>query len=124
MSLDTFVETLLASEPGPANSVQLEVDTEDGAQALFEVMLTIMTGILKKWYEPPITISRISERDLARLVGYFASFGVKFKLDVQPLPRAIRIDNRQYLQHSRLELMKFQMADSRNLYTVQFEYAL
>lgn len=124
MSLDSFVETLLATEPGPANSVQLEIDTEDGAQALFEVMLTIMTGILKKWYEPPITISRISEHDLGRLVAYFASFGVKFKLDVQPLPRALRIDNRQYLQQSQLERMKFQMADSQNLYTVQFEYAL
>ena len=124
MSVEGFIESLVATEPGTPNSVQLEVDTDGDPQALFEVMLTIMTGILKKWYEPPITIGRVSERDLVRLVAYFASFGIRFKLEVEDLPRVVRINNRQYLQQSRLEAMKFQMSDSQKLYTVQFEYAL
>jgi hypothetical protein len=124
MSLESFIESLLATEPGTPNSVQLEVDTDGDPQALFEVMLTIMTSILKKWYEPPITIGRVSERDLVRLVAYFASFGIRFKLEVEDLPRVVRINNRQYLQQSRLEAMKFQMSDAQKLYTVQFEYSV
>ena len=118
--IETFVERLLRTEPGPPHSVQLHIDTDGDACALFEVQLMIMTSILKHWYPPPITISAVSEANLARLVGYFASFGIKFVLDVQETPRVLRINNRDYTQQSRLEDMKFQVAAEGQLYTVRF----
>jgi hypothetical protein len=115
-----FVTTLLQTEPGPAHSIQLEVDTGGDIHAFFEFLLMTMTEVLKRWYEPPITIGRISEENLARLIGYFASFGIKFQLDIEENPRIVAIRNREYLDKSRLQDMKFQMSHEDRLYTVRF----
>ena len=115
-----FVNALLETEPGPARSVTLYIDTEGDAAAKFEVLLMIMTDILKRWYTPPISIRRLTELDLARLVGYYASFGYTFNLDVAEAPRVLRFNNRDYVQESRLQDMKFKMADDGKLYTVSF----
>jgi hypothetical protein len=115
-----FVEQLLKTPAGTPYSVQLMVDTDGDVHAFFEALLLIMTEILKKWYKPPITISAVSHEDLGRLIDYFASFGVKFRLDVSPVPRVLRLNNREYLNKSRLDDMKFQMVHSDNLYTVTF----
>jgi hypothetical protein len=115
-----FVNGLLETEPGEANSVQLFVDTEGDECARFEVMLLIMTEILKRWFPPPITISAIDDLNRARLVGYFASFGIGFHLDVRPTPAVLRVNNRDYLNKSRLSDMKFQIVAEGNLYTVTF----
>jgi hypothetical protein len=122
MSADVvrFVNELLETEPGERDSVQLFIDTEGDECAKFEVMLLIMTEILKRWYPPPITISAIDELNRARLVGYFASFGISFHLDVRPVPAVLRINNRDYLQKSRLSDMKFQIVADGQLYTVTF----
>jgi len=116
----TFVNKLLETPPGKPHSVQLEIDTAGDVPAFFEVMLMIMTEILKRWYSPPISISIVSQEDLARLVAYFASFSVDFKLTVEPEPRILAIRNRAYIQQSRLEDMKFQVAHKDHLYTVRF----
>lgn len=118
--VNRFVQQLLLSDPGPVNSVQLDMDVDGDVCALFEVLLLIMTDILKSWYAPPITISAITPLNLAKLVGYFASFGIRFDLQVENIPRVLRINNRDYTTKSRLEDMKFQMADSEKLYTVRF----
>lgn len=115
-----FVEQLMREAPGAPHSIQLEVDTDGDVHALFEVLLLIMTEILKKWYQPPITISAVSEENLARLVAYFASFGIKFGLDIRQTPRVLRLNNRDYLQQSRLDQMRFKMVHNDKLYTVTF----
>lgn len=115
-----FVNALTAEAPGTPYSVQLEVDTDGDLHALYEVLLMTMTEILKKWYAPPITISRVQPRDLEKLLAYFASFGFKLNLDVRESPRVLHINNRDYLQKSRLEDMKFSVADGSQLYTVWF----
>jgi len=120
MSVAEFVEKLLLTEPGAPHSVQLEIDTDGDTQALFEVLLMAMTEILKHWYSPPISIGVISPENLARLIGYFASFGIKFALDLDENPRVIAINNREYLGQSRLEQMRFQMSHQGKLYTVRF----
>jgi len=120
VEIQQFVETLLKQAPGAPHSVQLEVDTDGDVHALFEVLLLVMTEILKSWYQPPITISAVSQEDLARLVAYFASFGIKFNLDIRQTPRVLRLNNRDYLQQSRLEQMRFQMVHDDKLYTVTF----
>jgi len=115
-----LVDSLLETEPGPANSIRLEVDTGGDVHALFEFLLMTMTEMLKRWYQPPITIGRITPEHLARLIGYFASFGYRFSLDIEENPRVVAIRNRDYLQKSRLRDMKFQMAHEEKLYTVCF----
>ena len=115
-----FVNKLLETPPGKPHSVQLEIDTGGDVPAFFEVQLMIMTEILKRWYAPPISISTVSAEDLSRLIGYFASFGIEFKLTVEPEPRLLAIRNRAYIQQSRLEDMKFQVSHASNLYTVRF----
>lgn len=120
MEVKQFVDKLLESPAGQPHSVQLEIDTGGDVHGLFEVLLLIMTEILKRWYEPPITISNISVEDKARLVDYFASFGIRFMLDIRQTPRVLRLNNRDYLQQSRLENMRFQMLHDDQLYTVTF----
>ena len=120
-TISNFVNTLLADAPKPPHSVQLEIDTEGDVAAMFEVLLLIMTDILKRWYAPPITIGNITPEDGAKLVAYFASFGFKFNLEVEETPRVLRINNREYVQKSRLQDMKFKVEHAGKLYTVNFE---
>ena len=119
-SIKPFVDKLLATKPGPIQSIELEIDTDGDVHGLFEVLLMIMTEILKAWYPPPITIGMISEEDLVRLIDYFASFGIKFSLEVLPETRARVVSNRDYLKKSRLQDMTFQMSHNVNRYTVRF----
>jgi hypothetical protein len=119
-TIKNFIDALTAEAPGAPHSVQLEVDTDGDIQALYEVLLMSMTEILKKWYAPPITISRVSPRDLERLQAYFASFGFKLDLTIVETPRVLHINNRDYLRKSRLEDMKFSVTDAGMLYTVGF----
>jgi hypothetical protein len=115
-----FVAELLKKPPGPPNSVQFEIDTDGDIQALFEVLLITMTEILKTWYPPPITIALISEEDVARITAYFASFSLKFHFSVEEVVGELRINNKMYLQKSKLEDMLFRVAAGGKLYTVRF----
>jgi hypothetical protein len=118
--VEAFVEKLLKASPGAPHSVELELDIEEDIHAFFEVLLLIMTNILKAWYPPPITIGMISDEDYLRLRDYFASFGMKIALTVREVPRVLRLNNRDYLEQSQLEDMKFQMVHLDKLYTVIF----
>lgn len=115
-----FVDSLLARPPQAPNSIQLEIDAEGDPCSLFEVLLMIMADILKRWYAPPITIGNITPEDGLRLVAYFASFDIKFNLSVEDEPRVLHINNREYLQQSRLEDMKFKVSHGGKVYTVAF----
>ena len=118
--ISEFVNKILSSPPSAPNSIQLEIDTDGDTQGLFEVLLMIMTDILKAWYPPPITIGAISEEDLVRLIDYFASFGIQFHLEIKPELQARVLSNRDYLQKSRLEEMTFQMSHQQKRYTIRF----
>jgi hypothetical protein len=120
MSVQGFLEALIADEPKAPHSIQLEVDTDGDTPALFEVLLTIMTGILRNWYQPPINLSNLQPSDLGKLMAYFASFGYGFHLDITEVPRVFRARNRDYLQQRILSDMKFQMTNDGQLYTVHF----
>jgi hypothetical protein len=115
-----FVAQLLAKPPGHPNSIQFEIDTDGDIHALFEVLLITMTEILKTWYPPPITIALISDEDVARIKAYFASFSLKFHFNVEDLVEGLRINNKEYLQKSKLEDMRFRLAAGGKLYTVRF----
>jgi hypothetical protein len=120
--LRNFVSRLLETPPGAPKSVQLVVDTDGDMPAMFEVLLMTMTEILKHWYTPPITISRITPEHLGKLIAYFASFGIQFSFAVDDEPMILHINNREYIQKSRLEDMKFKVAHGGKLYTVGFSY--
>ena len=120
-TISSFVDNLLAADPKPLHSLQLEIDTEGDVAAMFEVLLLIMTDILKRWYTPPISIGNITPEDGAKLVGYFASFGIKFTLDIQDTPRVLRINNRDYVNKSRLDEMMFKVEHAGKVYTVNFD---
>ena len=115
-----FVAQLLAKPPGPSNSIQFEIDTDGDVHALFEVLLITMTEILKTWYPPPITIALISDEDVARIKAYFASFSLHFHFNVEDLVGGLRINNKEYLQKSKLEDMRFRVAAGEKIYTVRF----
>ena len=120
--IHAFVSHLLQSAPGAPNSVQLELNADDGAVGVFEALLTIMTEILKEWYVPPIHLGRVNERDYQRLKQYFASFGIRFRLDVEDEPTIVRIDNREYERKSQLQDMTFKMMVDGKLYTARFAF--
>lgn len=119
-SITSFVTALIADTPGTPHSVQLDLDVDGDIHALYEFLLTTMTEILKRWYAPPITISRVNSSDLERLKAYFASFGFKLNLEISETPRILHIDNRSYLRKSRIDQMRFSVADAGQLYTVFF----
>jgi hypothetical protein len=119
--IQAFVRRLLSQPPGPPDSVQLEVDTGGDIVGFYEVLLTVMIDILKAWYTPPISISRLSKEDLVKITEYFASFGVRFLFTEEPVPHVLRINNKEYESKQRLEHMKFQMTSGNTLYTVRFE---
>lgn len=121
-ALQSFINQLVSKPPGAPDSIQLEVDTEGDLVALFEVLLTIMTGILKSWYPPPISISKLTPADLERLVAYFASFGIRFQLAQEPIPPVFRLNNKAYETKRRLEDMTFQMTNDSLVYTVRFSH--
>jgi hypothetical protein len=118
-----FIQALLTTEPQAPHSVQLVVDTDGDMPALFEVLLTVMIGILKKWYPAPIRFGRISESHLDTLKAYFKSFGMKISIDETEEPRVLRIDNKAYEHQQRLDKMTFQTTDGGMLYTVTFGFA-
>jgi hypothetical protein len=120
--IQTFITRLLSRPPGDPDSVQLQVDTGGDVAAFFEVLLTIMTGILKAWYPPPISISKLSVGDLEKIIRYFASFGIQFGFTEEPVPLVLRINNKEYETQHRLEDMKFQMTGGDKLYTVRFTF--
>jgi hypothetical protein len=120
MDPGSFARDLITRPSGAPHSVQLEIDTGGDQQAMFEVLLIIMTEMMKQWYAPPISIGTVQEADIARLTAYYASFGIKFKLDIVNAPATLSIRNRDYIQQSRLENMKFQVAHASKLYTVRF----
>ncbi len=120
--IQAFVTRLLSQPPGAPDSLQLEVDTGGDVAAFYEVLLTVMIEILKSWYTPPINISRLSPTDLVKMTAYFASFGIRFNLTEEPVPRVLRINNKEYETKRRLEDMKFQMTSGDTLYTVRFEF--
>lgn len=115
-----FVAELLKKPPGPPNSIQFEIDTDGDVQALFEALLITMTEILKTWYTPPITVALIAEEDVARITAYFASFGLGFHFSVEDVPDVLYINNKEYLQKSQLNEMRFRVANGNKLYTVRF----
>ncbi len=118
----SFVRRLVSLPPSDPHSVHLEVDVDGDPVALFEVLLMIMTNILKTWYTPPIQMGQISQAHTERLIAYFASFGIAIHIQKEELPRVLHIDNKAYEHMSDLKQMIFQMADSENLYTVRFSF--
>jgi hypothetical protein len=120
--IQAFVDRLLAKAPSAPKSIQLEVDTEGDIVGLFEVLLTIMTGILKAWYPPPISMSRLTDQDRQTLCDYFASFGIRFYLTEEEIPAVLRINNRAYETKHKLEDMQFQMTGADTLFTVRFAF--
>ena len=122
LDIQRFVERLLSRSPGPRHSITLELDVDGDPVALFEVLITIMTSILRRWYAPPISIGRISENDMERLLAYFGSFGILLDIHSEASPRVVRINNKAYETKTRLEDMTFQMTGGNTLYTVQFGF--
>lgn len=118
--IQAFVTRLLSQPPCSPGSIQLEVDTDGDVAGFYEVLLTVMTGLLKAWYAPPISISRLTQDDLVKMTAYFASFGVHFIFMEEEVPPVLRINNREYETKHRLEDMKFQVTGGNRLYTVRF----
>lgn len=118
-----FVDTLLSSSPGAPNTISLVIDTGGDQAALFEVLLTVLTHILRAWYSPPISFRAISGMYKQRLTEYYASFGYTLFIAEERVNASApppRIDNRAYTNAARLEDMKFQTLDRDTLYTVTF----
>ena len=123
LDIQRFVERLLSNgEPGPRHSITLEIDVGGDSVALFEVLITIMTSILRRWYAPPISLGRVSEKDMERLLAYFASFGIRMDVALEESPRVVRINNKAYETKEHLEDMTFQMMGGNTLYTVRFGF--
>jgi hypothetical protein len=122
MDIQTFLTHLTSSPPKAPHSVDLEVDVDGDPAALFEVLLTLFIGILKKNYPAPINIGTISEHHIQECAEYFASFGIRLDIAIEPIPRVLHINNKAYETKTDLKDMKFQMTGGSNLYTLTFGF--
>jgi len=118
-----FASEILQSEPKPPNSISLYIDTGGDDAATFEVLLTIMTDLIKEWYKPPVSLQIVSPENRDKLIAYFASFGYEFDLNIKTIRRNAppTINNKSYENENQLENMKFQIIDNEKLYTVKFK---
>jgi hypothetical protein len=121
-SVDDFCDSLFGSSPRPQGEIDLSIDIEKPSD-YFEVLLLIMTNGMKRWYGPRINIGDISAEHIERLQEYFLSFGMLLKVDIEAEPDVYMIDNKMYLQKTRLDEMMFVVANARKLYKVHFAFA-
>lgn len=122
MDVETFLQRLIATQPKPAHSVDLEVDVEGDPVALFEVFLTLFIGILKKNYRPPINMSQITKAHIVECTDYFASFGVRMMIVIEDEPLVVHIDNKEYETKTDLKDMRFRMTGGGKLYSLYFGF--
>jgi hypothetical protein len=117
-----FARTIFLSDPKPPHTVHLECDTEGDEAALFEVLLLIFTEGLKTMYTPPIHISQVTDESIAKIMHYFASFGIELTLEKKEVPSVLHIKNDLYTRQQRIQDMTFQVAEAGFLYTVRFKF--
>jgi hypothetical protein len=119
--IPSFVRTLLSGAPKAPHAVQLEMDVDGDAVALYEVLLQIFITILKHWYTPPIDLGKVSTDHMYEMKRYFESFGVKLHVREEETPHVLAINNRDYENKRDLKDMQFQMTSGSTLYTVWFQ---
>lgn len=117
-----FARTLFSSDPSPPHTIDLEFDTGGDASALFEVLLLIFTEGLKTMYAPPIHISQVTDTSIAKIMQYFASFGIELTIEKTDIPSVLHIKNDKYLRQQNIHDMNFQVAEAGFLYTVRFKF--
>jgi hypothetical protein len=118
-----FFNFILRTEPKAPRSIQLEIDVDD-AQGMFEFFLMFMTHALAEWYGKPVNLANITEKKLIALSEYYASFGIRFKCVSEPEPDIYMLDNKKYLDETRLENMRFQAVSGGKLWTISFSMNL
>lgn len=118
-SLNRFCDQLYSAAPGTPGSVNLEIGC-DFPSEMFEALLLICVNGLRRWYSVPIDPSRLSVERLQDLVAYFASFNVVLSITAKDEPIIYRIDNKSYLEETEFKNMRFQIAASGKVWTIQF----
>ena len=118
-----FFEKILSAEPKKPKSIDLELDAED-EQGMYEFFLMFMTHALASWYGRPVDLQKVTEAKLQRLAEYYASFGIRFMCISEPEPEVYMLNNKRYLDLTRLEDMCFQAVSGGKLWTVRFRMLL
>lgn len=121
-SVDDFCNELFSKDPERAGSVDLSVDVNEPSE-YFEFLLLVMTNGLKRWLGDRINIADVMKTHIEKLQQYFISFGMNIHLDTEEKPHIYSIDNKMYLNKTRLDDMKFTIESATHLYTVWFSFA-
>jgi hypothetical protein len=116
-----FFEKILRAEPKPPKSIQLELDAGD-EQGMYEFFLMFMTHSLASWYGRPVDLKKVTEAKLKTLAEYYASFGIQFVCISEPEPEVYMLDNKKYLEETKLEAMCFQAVSGGKLWTIRFKF--
>jgi hypothetical protein len=125
-SVHEFIRTLLKKEPQAPHTVELEVDTDGDVPALFEVLISVFTGIMSSWYPSPIKLASVTSEKKERVEAYFKSFGIDLHFTSTPLTdvqNVLKIDNNAYLRERRLEDMNMQIMDGDQIFKIAFGFA-
>jgi hypothetical protein len=122
-SVEEFAAQLFSREPRAPGAVNLDIDVDTPSE-FFEVLLLIVTFGMKRWYGSKIDITQISTTHLTLLQEYFLSFGMTFDIDKVPEPNVYMIDNKAYLQKTKLDDMNFTVASNGYLWTLRFGFAI
>ena len=123
-SVKQFTDELFSVEPRNPGSVNLDFDVESPSE-LFEVLLLITTNGLKLWHgddDSKVDISYISEETIVKLQKHFMSFNIAFNIDIKDEPGVYMIDNKSFMDCSKLEDMTFTIASNKKLYIIHFGF--
>jgi len=121
-SVDDFCNELFSKSPERPGTVDLSVDVNEPSE-YFEFLLLVMTNGLKRWLGDRINIVDVMKTHIEKLHEYFISFGMNIHLDTELKPHIYSIDNKSYLNKTKLEDMKFTIESATHLYTVWFSFA-
>lgn len=92
-TLQSFVERVFATEPQPANTYSLSLDTEytntpEDLKTAFEALATVFTLAMKKKHSNPSTgqvdLTSVTEQQFEQMQEYFKSFGFNVYYSATP----------------------------------------
>lgn len=120
MDIDSFVNHILLSSPKTAKSIQLDIDIgkDNISKVLFEMLLELFTKIMKSLYGSNINLDKMSENNIAIVIKYFMSFGIKIIYDINPN----NINNNILINKNELKDHYLNLKTSENYYRISFDY--
>lgn len=125
-SLDEFIISLVSNTPQIANSIRLDIET-DNFENLFKILIEIFTKSMKYIYgdnEGKVSLDELGINDLELMSKYFESFG--YKLFVEKIEgnnkTSYGATENKPVNDAELKAQCLRIQTQNNLYVIYFDF--